>query len=108
MTSQHMQRRIQGEARFVIHCANGILMPIVIPWGCVYRHYVKEPSERWRCLGAAVSYARTSSTIWVMRRAFSFCCWVIQVSRMSQASGISRCSRRASSSIERSSATTQP
>ena len=24
-----------------------ILMPIVIPWGYVYRHYVKQPSERW-------------------------------------------------------------
>ena len=25
-----------------------ILMPIVIPWGYVYRHYVKDPAERWR------------------------------------------------------------
>ena len=25
-----------------------ILMPIVIPWGYVYRRYVKQPSERWR------------------------------------------------------------
>ena len=25
-----------------------VLMPIVIPWGYVYRHYVKQPSERWR------------------------------------------------------------
>lgn len=25
-----------------------ILMPIVIPWGYVWRHYVKAPAERWR------------------------------------------------------------
>ena len=25
-----------------------ILMPIVIPWGYVYRHYVKQPAARWR------------------------------------------------------------
>lgn len=25
-----------------------ILMPIVIPWGYVYRHYVNQTSERWR------------------------------------------------------------
>ena len=25
-----------------------ILMPLVIPWGYVYRHYIKQPAERWR------------------------------------------------------------
>ena len=25
-----------------------VLMPIVIPWGYVWRHYVKAPAERWR------------------------------------------------------------
>lgn len=25
-----------------------ILMPLVIPWGYVYRHYVKQPATRWR------------------------------------------------------------
>jgi hypothetical protein len=25
-----------------------ILMPIVIPWGYVWRHYVKAPGNRWR------------------------------------------------------------
>ena len=25
-----------------------ILMPLVIPWGYVWRHYVVAPSERWR------------------------------------------------------------
>lgn len=25
-----------------------ILMPIVIPWGYVWRHYIKAPSDRWR------------------------------------------------------------
>lgn len=28
--------------------AGVILMPIVIPWGYLYRHYVKEPANRWR------------------------------------------------------------
>jgi hypothetical protein len=28
--------------------AGVILMPIVIPWGYVYRHYIKQPSDRWR------------------------------------------------------------
>ena len=25
-----------------------ILMPLVIPWGYVWRQYIKQPSERWR------------------------------------------------------------
>ena len=25
-----------------------ILMPLVIPWGYVYRHYLKQPGARWR------------------------------------------------------------
>jgi hypothetical protein len=25
-----------------------ILMPIVIPWGYVYRHYISRPAARWR------------------------------------------------------------
>jgi hypothetical protein len=25
-----------------------ILMPLVIPWGYVWRHYIKQPGERWR------------------------------------------------------------
>jgi hypothetical protein len=28
--------------------AGVILMPIVIPWGYVYRHYVKQRANRWR------------------------------------------------------------
>lgn len=28
--------------------AGVILMPLVIPWGYVWRHYVKQPAERWR------------------------------------------------------------
>jgi len=28
--------------------AGVILMPIVIPWGYVYRHYVRQPATRWR------------------------------------------------------------
>lgn len=25
-----------------------ILMPLVIPWGYVYRHYIRQPAARWR------------------------------------------------------------
>jgi hypothetical protein len=25
-----------------------VLMPLVIPWGYVWRHYVKRPGDRWR------------------------------------------------------------
>jgi len=25
-----------------------ILMPLVIPWGYVYRHYIRQPANRWR------------------------------------------------------------
>ena len=25
-----------------------ILMPIVMPWGYVYRHYIRQPAARWR------------------------------------------------------------
>ena len=25
-----------------------ILMPLVIPWGYVYRHYIRQPGARWR------------------------------------------------------------
>jgi hypothetical protein len=25
-----------------------VLMPLVIPWGYVYRHYVKQRANRWR------------------------------------------------------------
>ena len=28
-----------------------ILMPIVIPWGYVHRHYIKQPGDRWRRSG---------------------------------------------------------
>lgn len=28
--------------------AGVILMPLVIPWGYVFRHYVKKPGTRWR------------------------------------------------------------
>jgi hypothetical protein len=28
--------------------AGVILMPLVIPWGYVWRHYVKQPGDRWR------------------------------------------------------------
>ena len=28
--------------------AGVILMPIVIPWGYVYRHYIRKAGERWR------------------------------------------------------------
>lgn len=25
-----------------------VLVPLVLPWGYIWRHYVKAPSERWR------------------------------------------------------------
>ena len=25
-----------------------VLVPLVMPWGYVYRHYIKTPSERWK------------------------------------------------------------
>ena len=25
-----------------------VLMPIIIPWGYVYRHYIRQPAARWR------------------------------------------------------------
>jgi hypothetical protein len=28
--------------------AGVVLMPLVIPWGYVYRHYVKQRADRWR------------------------------------------------------------
>jgi hypothetical protein len=28
--------------------AGVILMPLVIPWGYAWRHYVKQPGDRWR------------------------------------------------------------
>ena len=28
--------------------AGVILVPLVIPWGYVYRRYIKQPAERWR------------------------------------------------------------
>jgi hypothetical protein len=28
--------------------AGVVLMPLVIPWGYVYRHYVKQQADRWR------------------------------------------------------------
>ena len=33
---------------FTAILAGVILMPIVIPWGYVWRHYVKAPGNRWR------------------------------------------------------------
>jgi hypothetical protein len=29
-------------------CAMGIIFPIVIPWGYVWRNYVTKPGDRWR------------------------------------------------------------
>jgi hypothetical protein len=28
--------------------ASPILLILIVPWGYVWRHYIKEPSERWR------------------------------------------------------------
>ena len=31
------------------------LMPIVIPWGYIYRHYVKQQADRWHAVDAPPS-----------------------------------------------------
>ena len=28
-------------------CAMGVIVPIAIPWGYVFRHYLKAPGDRW-------------------------------------------------------------
>jgi hypothetical protein len=33
---------------FTAIAMGAVLMPLVIPWGYVYRHYVKQHAERWR------------------------------------------------------------
>lgn len=34
-------------AASVPECLMGIIVPIVIPWGYVWRHYVRAPGDRW-------------------------------------------------------------
>jgi hypothetical protein len=37
-----------GGTETLINCLLGIvLVPIVVPWGYVFKHYVKAPGERW-------------------------------------------------------------
>ena len=38
-----------------------ILMPLVIPWGYVWRHYVKKPGDPWTGRRASVSATATSA-----------------------------------------------
>jgi hypothetical protein len=42
------QRPPTFDEDFKAIAAGVILMPIVIPWGYVYRRYVKQPANRWR------------------------------------------------------------
>ncbi len=35
-------------ATFVLDTSLGAVLLLVIPWGYVWRHYVKQPAERWR------------------------------------------------------------
>ncbi len=37
-----------AEDLWSIGAFGAIVMPLVIPWGYVWRHYVKQPAERWR------------------------------------------------------------
>jgi hypothetical protein len=37
-----------GTAETVKACLMGVIFPLVIPWGYVLRHYVKEDGDRWR------------------------------------------------------------
>ena len=39
-----------------------VLMPLVIPWGYVWRHYVKAPGDRWRYGTSTVSTASGESS----------------------------------------------
>jgi len=49
-----LPQRLSGQAPptftddFPAILAGVILMPLVIPWGYVFRHYVKKPGTRWR------------------------------------------------------------
>ena len=43
--------------------AGVILMPLVIPWGHVYRHYFKARGDRWRRTASASSSSRTQASI---------------------------------------------
>jgi hypothetical protein len=40
----------------VVNCLVGIVVcPLVIPWGYVWRHYVRKPGDRWRGAGLETS-----------------------------------------------------
>lgn len=41
-----------GTMETVRDCIPGVVIcPIVIPWGYVYRHYIRKPGDRWRRAG---------------------------------------------------------
>jgi hypothetical protein len=44
--SRQLPATFGGDFQAIV--AGVILMPIVIPWGYVYRRYVKQPASRWR------------------------------------------------------------
>ncbi|HEU4777190.1 MAG TPA: hypothetical protein VFS95_10215 [Telluria sp.] len=35
-----------------IECMVAVLIPLVMPWGYVYEHYLREPAARWRTAAA--------------------------------------------------------
>jgi len=59
-----------GTAGSLRDCLLGVvLVPLVIPWGYVFRHYVKAPGDRWRAARPAeTAEARTAAAteaVWV-------------------------------------------
>jgi hypothetical protein len=37
-----------GGTETLVNCLLGIvLVPLVVPWGYVFKHYLKEPGDRW-------------------------------------------------------------
>src|SRR5919202_977266 len=38
-----------GGTETLVNCLLGVvLVPLVVPWGYVFKHYLKEPGDRWR------------------------------------------------------------
>jgi hypothetical protein len=46
-------------------CLMGVvLVPIAVPWGYVYRHYVKAPGDRWRDKKSGLQPPRSDVADW--------------------------------------------
>jgi hypothetical protein len=49
LLSGHLEPNVSfGGTETLVNCLLGIvLVPIVVPWGYVFKHYVKAPGARW-------------------------------------------------------------